>query len=84
MRKPRKKLELVRGGGNRSKPPRQNDEPGIYESQIHAPGEHWYTILMPSGAAGIVHVPDEFWDEDFCARLWKQFFRRARSLRVIP
>jgi hypothetical protein len=62
-----------------------SSEPGVYECEFHPPGEHWYQILLPSGKVGTVNVPDEFWDVDFCARLWRQFYRRVQPrLAIVP
>jgi hypothetical protein len=57
--------------------------PGVYEEEIHPPGEQWYKIVMPSGAVGIVHVPDEFWDEDVLLDLQIRFERKTRRRLAI-
>lgn len=59
-------------------------EPGVYEEEIHAPGEHWVTILLPSGAVGTVRFPDELWDDSVIPNLWKRFDAKTkRRLRAI-
>jgi hypothetical protein len=64
--------------------PPPNYEPGVYEEEIHPPGEHWVAILMPSGKVGTVKFPDELWDENVIPNLWKRFDAKTkRRLRVI-
>lgn len=59
-------------------------EPGVYEEEIHPPGEHWYKIVMPSGAVGVVHFPDELWDEALFPNLQRRFEAKTkRRLQVI-
>lgn len=59
-------------------------EPGVYEDEIHPPGEHWYKILMPSGKVGTVRVPDELWDESLLPNLVRRFEAKTRRhLKVI-
>jgi hypothetical protein len=58
--------------------------PGVYEEDIHPPGEHWYTILMPSGNIGTVRLPDELWDEAVVSNLWKRYEAKARNrLKIV-
>lgn len=54
-------------------------EPGVYEEEIHPPGEHWYKIVMPSGRVGIVHFPDELWDEQLFPNLQRRFEAKTRK-----
>lgn len=59
-------------------------EPGVYEEEIHPPGEHWVVILLPSGKVGTVKFPDELWDDDVIPNLWRRFDAKTkRRLRVI-
>lgn len=59
-------------------------EPGVYEEDIHPPGEHWVAILMPSGKVGTVKFPDELWDDDVIPNLWRRFDAKTKKrLRVI-
>lgn len=37
------------------------------------------TILLPSGKVGIVHFPDELWDDDVIPNLWKRFDEKTRQ-----
>lgn len=63
-------------------PPRY--EPGVYEEEIHPPGEHWVAILMPSGKVGTVKFPDELWDDSVIPNLWKRFDAKTkRHLKAI-
>ncbi len=59
-------------------------EAGVYEEEIHPPGEHWYKIVMPSGNVGIVHFPDELCDEEVVRTLWKRFFKKSSNLKIVP
>lgn len=52
--------------------------PGVYEEEIHPPGEHWYKIVMPSGSVSIVHFVDELWDETVFPNLQRRFEAKAR------
>jgi hypothetical protein len=64
-------------------PPPKYD-PGVYEEDIHPPGEHWVVILMPSGRVGTVKFPDELWDDAVIPNLWKRFDAKTkRRLRAI-
>lgn len=54
-------------------------EPGVYEEEIHPPGEHWYKIVMPSGSVSIVHFADELWDESVFRNLERRFEAKARK-----
>lgn len=54
-------------------------EPGVYEEEIHPPGEHWYKIVMPSGSVSIVHFADELWDESVFPNLQRRFEAKARK-----
>lgn len=59
-------------------------EPGVYEEEIHPPGEHWVVILLPSGKVGTVKFPDELWDENVIPHLWKRFDAKTKpKLRAI-
>lgn len=59
-------------------------EPGVYEDDIHPPGEHWVTILLPSGDVGSVHFPDELWDENVIPHLWKRYHAKTRAkLKIV-
>lgn len=65
-------------------PPRVKYEPGVYEEDIHPPGEHWVVILMPDGKVGTVKFPDELWDDDVIPNLWRRFDAKVkRRLKVI-
>jgi hypothetical protein len=82
---PRSKLTLESGGAKNANPPQpKGPKPGVYEDEIHPPGEHWYKILTPSGAVGTMHLPDELWDRDVVGSLRKLFDRKAQTLKVIP
>lgn len=37
---------------------------GVYEEEIHPPGEHWYKVVTSLGHIAIVHLPDELWDQN--------------------
>lgn len=70
--------------GRRSVSARATYEPGVYEDDIHPPGEHWVTILLPSGEIGTVHFPDALWDENVIPHLWKRFHAKTkRRLKII-
>lgn len=59
-------------------------EPGVYEEEIHPPGEHWVVILMPDGKVGTVKFPDALWDDDVIPNLWRRFDAKTkRRLRAI-
>lgn len=58
--------------------------PGVYREDIAPPGEQWFKIVMPSGAVGTVHFPDELCDEALQANLWKRFWAKSkRKLKII-
>jgi hypothetical protein len=84
----RKKLSLhVNRKVEASNPQNDRDSPGpgVYEDEIHPPGEHWYKILMPSGRIGTVHLPDELWDKDVVDELWRRFDKKAqKGLSIVP
>lgn len=64
--------------------PKPQYDPGVYEDDIHPPGEHWVTILLPSGKIGTVHFPDELWDDRVIAHLWKRFHAKTKAkLKII-
>lgn len=68
----------------RIKPPSPKYEPGVYEEEIHPPGEHWVAILMPDGKVGTVKFPDELWDDDVIPNLWRRFDAKTKKrLRAI-
>lgn len=59
-------------------------EPGVYEDEIHPPGERWFKIVMPSGNVGIVHFPEELCDEALVGNLWKRYWSKSRrKLKII-
>lgn len=59
-------------------------QPGVYEEEIHPPGEHWVKILTPSGRVGIVHFPDELWDDSVMPNLWKRYRAKTdRKLKIV-
>lgn len=59
-------------------------DPGVYEDDIHPPGEHWVTILLPSGKVGSVHFPEELWDENVIPHLWKRYHAKTRAkLKIV-
>lgn len=59
-------------------------EPGVYEEEVHPPGEHWYKIVMPNGKVGTVHFPDELWDDALLLNLVRRFEAKTRRrLKVI-
>ena len=84
----RKKLTLEvngGGGGQQLGADRNSSKPGVYEEEIHPPGEHWYKIVMPSGKIGTLHLPDELWDEDVVESLWKRFEKKSqKGLSIVP
>lgn len=78
------KLERERLRNQVVKMPPLPPEPGVYEDEIHPPGEHWYKILMPSGNVGTVRLPDELWDESLMPNLVRRFEAKTRRhLKVI-
>jgi hypothetical protein len=59
-------------------------DPGVYEEEIHPPGEHWVTILMPDGQVGTVRFPDALWDDHVIPHLWKRFHAKTRvKIKII-
>lgn len=57
---------------------------GVYEEEIHPPGEHWVKILMPSGNVGVIKYPDELWDDTVMPDLWRRYKEKTQlRLRIV-